>query len=89
MSKRAEKAALKAYPVNMQYSTVYDCVYDLAQIERKKFLKVYEQAEKDLALTWEDIKAIDELLTLVYEPDNEEGYYTRVLEEFNRKREEK
>ena len=48
MSKRAEKAALKAYPVNMQYSTVYDCVYDLAQIERKKFLKVYEQAEKDI-----------------------------------------
>lgn len=89
MSKGAEEAALKAYPVNMQYSTVYDCVYDLAQIERKKFLKVYEQAEKDLALTWEDIKAIDELLTLVYDPDNEEGYYTRVLEEFNRKREEK
>lgn len=48
MSKRAEEAALKAHPVNMQYSTVYDCVYDLAQIERKKFLKVYEQAEKDL-----------------------------------------
>lgn len=48
MSKRAEEAALKAYPVNMRYSTVYDCVYDLAQKEREKFLEVYEQAEKDI-----------------------------------------
>lgn len=62
MSKRAEKAALKAYPVNMQYSTVYDCVYDLAQKEREKFLKVYELAEKDLG--WhpvdESLPPIDE-----------------------------
>lgn len=42
-----------------------------------------------MELTWEDIRTIDELLTLVYDPDNEEGYYTRVLEEFNKRREQK
>lgn len=55
MSKRAKIRAFEVYPENMQYSTVYDCVYDLAQIERKKFLKVYEQAEKDTierAVAW-------------------------------------
>lgn len=72
---KAEEAALKAYP------------YDYP--EREGYRKGYEQAEKDLALTWEDIRVIDELLTLVYDPDNEEGYYTRVLEEFNRRREKK
>lgn len=55
MSKRAKIRALEVYPENMQYSTVYDCVYDLAQIERKKFLKVYELAEKETierAIAW-------------------------------------
>lgn len=56
---------------------------------RNAFVKGYEQAEKDLALTWEDIKAIDELLTLVYDPDNEKDYYQRVLEEFNKRRQDK
>ena len=72
---KAEQRALEAYP------------YDYP--EREGYRKGYEQAEKDLALTWEDIRVIDELLTLVYEPNNEEGYYTRVLEEFNRGREKK
>jgi hypothetical protein len=38
-----------------------------------------------MALTWQDIRTIDELLTLVYDPDNEKDYYTRVLEEFNKR----
>ena len=57
--------------------------------EQHEEIPMKEQAEKDLALTWQDIRAIDELLTLVYDPDNEEGYYTRVLEEFNKQRGEK
>lgn len=70
------------------------CGYEERGLQRKcpynDFIeRGYELAEKDLALTWEDIRKIDELLTLVYDPDNEEGYYTRVLEEFNIWREKK
>ena len=88
MSKRAEDLADKIYP--FRYDSHGDVIdFKNTIILRGVCIETYEQAEKDLALTWEDIKAIDELLTLVYEPDNEEEYYTRVLEEFNRKREEK
>ena len=59
---RAEKAGLEAFPENIQYSTVYDCQYDVAQIERRKFIMGYEQAEKDLG--WhsvdESLPPIDE-----------------------------
>lgn len=97
MSKRAEEAALKAYPVKMTPLVYQDLIdqfggkteIDVNTYPRSIFRQAYELAEKDLALTWEDIRAIDELLTLVYDPNNEEGYYTRVLEEFNRRRGEK
>ena len=85
MSKRAEEVAWKAYP---DYPTM-DGGYVSQRKQRKLVMEGYEQAEKDLALTWEDIRTIDELLTLVYDPDNEEGYYTRVLEEFNKVKEGK
>ena len=51
---RAEKAGLEAFPENTQYSTVYDCRYDVAQIERRKFIRGYEQAEKDLG--WHSVE---------------------------------
>ena len=97
MSKRAEEAALKAYPVKMTPLVYQDLIdqfggkteIDVNTYPRCLFQEAYEQAEKDLALTWEDIRAIDELLTLVYDPDNEKGYYTRVLEEFNKRMQEK
>lgn len=44
---RAEKAGFEAFPENIQYSTVYDCRYDVAQIERRKFIKGYEQGQKE------------------------------------------
>lgn len=94
MSNRSEKAALKVYPPThpegkRHAKRVQSESVDTHQPIRTIFQKGYELAEKDLALTWEDIRAIDELLTLVYDPDNEEGYYTRVLEEFNKQRGEK
>lgn len=85
MSKRAEEKALKAYPEKW-FRDIDGDSYDTNRRERTAFAEGYEQAEKDLALIWEDIRAIDELLTLVYDPDNEAGYYTRVLEEFNKQR---
>lgn len=86
MSKRAEERALEAYPYNRAI-TNNDVEYDGNFCNRLPYTEGYEQAEKDLALTWEDIRAIDELLTLVYDPGNEKDYYQRVLEEFNKKRE--
>lgn len=83
MSKRAEQAANMLYPIG---SKIYKA-REQQEALQGACINGYELAEKDLALTWEDIRAIDELLTLVYEPDNEKDYYQRVLEEFNKKRE--
>lgn len=93
MSNSSEKAALEAYPPTYSDGKRYakrvqSESVDTHQSVRTIFRKGYELAEKDLALTWEDIRAIDELLTLVYS-DNEKDYYQRVLEEFNKKREQR
>ena len=52
MSKRAEQAALRAYP----YETGVKGL--ICEQSRGIFIKGYEQAEKDLALTWEDVAYI-------------------------------
>ena len=51
---KAEERALKAYPVKIAGRDGYD--ENLR--ERKGFVKGYHQAEKDLELTWEDIREI-------------------------------
>ena len=57
---KAEKAALNAHPpviVSFYPSTVAPIVKRDANEEiRKVFQEGYEQAEKDLALSWEDMK---------------------------------
>lgn len=67
MSKRAEEAALEAYPVDI---CGYRCKCEIGDKpepldynERKRiaYQEGYEQAEKDLALTADDIGAILEL----------------------------
>lgn len=50
---RAEEAANKAYPVDD--NNVYNYAVHLG------FIEGYEKAEKDLSLTWEDIKRIIEI----------------------------
>lgn len=79
MSKRAEEAALKAYP------------YDYP--EREGYKKGYEQAEKDLALTWEDIEKITDIhRNVLYDnPKRIMGAkenYEDTLKKFNEWREE-
>ncbi len=49
---KAEERALKAYPIKIAVREGFD--ENLR--ERKGFIKGYHQAEKDLALTWEDIR---------------------------------
>lgn len=96
MSKRAEEVALKAYPVDICGYTV-ECrigakpqPQDWNEIRRTHFQEGYEQAEKDLALTWEDIKTIteiaDSMLTgtawdVIDWPD-EQKYYEEVLKRY-------
>ena len=63
--------------------------------EYKGFVKGYQQAEKDLALTWEDVKRIVEIADslmpyvcikqgdLEHNFQSEENYYREVLKRFN------
>lgn len=54
MSKRAEEAALKAYPEEMIYGeSTLDGKYDGNKTSRYYFIKGYEQAEKDLTPAFE------------------------------------
>ena len=61
MSKRAEEAALKTYPVHEGASPQWIKLH-LSGGDCAVFIQGYEQAEKDLALTWEDIRTIFSLL---------------------------
>lgn len=79
---KAEESALKAYPVKIAQREGYD--ENLR--ERKGFVKGYKQAEKDLELTWADIKTIDKLLNQCVDYSNP---YQEVLKRFNKERKEK
>ena len=52
------------------------------------FLDGYHQAEKDLALTWEDMRKIHEICEDVWEPnvEDEKPIYEEVLRRFNEQR---
>lgn len=94
MSKRAEEKALELFPIDMQMcidNTGEPYEADVNAPRRKYVAFGYEQAEKDLALTWEDVKAIvtiaDSMLThtawdAIDWPD-EQKYYEEVLRRFN------
>ena len=91
MSKRAEEAARKAYPEETRFIRDYN---QLAK--RKIYQEGYEQAEKELALTREDVKKIikiaDELTEYadagIIQPflASEQAYYDEVLRRFNEQR---
>lgn len=49
---KAEKRALEAYPIESH--EMYDDLYR----QRNAYVKGYQQAEKDLELTWEDMMII-------------------------------
>ena len=52
---KAEERALEAYPVLFSERRGYDNTF---KDRRESYIKSYHQAEKDLELTWEDIKVI-------------------------------
>ena len=67
---KAEERALEAYPY--------------AEMCRKKYLEGYHQAEKDLELTVDDIKAIDRLLNQCVDFSNP---YEEVLKRYREMKE--
>lgn len=54
---KAEERANELYPPKLEWDC-RDLDYDPNEDKRRAFKKGYEQAEKDLALTWEDIDLI-------------------------------
>jgi hypothetical protein len=96
---RAEQRANERFPL-MQESDIeglealkymgmeFDSVYEFNSaryVQQNYFIEGYHQAEKDLALTWEDIREIDRLsgclLTLKGNSDDKE-FYQEVLKRF-------
>lgn len=57
---RAEERALKAYPPKRKEVSMSGAIYTVVggDFERRIFQQGYEQAEKDLALTWEDAQLL-------------------------------
>ena len=99
MSKRAEERALEAYPPThsdgKRYTKrVQSTLVDTHQPLRTIFQRAYEQAEKDLALTIEDIERLHTFLYAV--KNNKSGCFTftrlsdeqyqEVLNRFNKTR---
>lgn len=86
MSKRAEEAALKAYPEQLNIvAGPYPCepfTTDTNAVLRKAHKEGYELAEKDLALTAEDVSCI------IHLADQFGKDYQKIANVFNKDREE-
>lgn len=80
---KAEDRALEAFPLKEDGDSRGS--YDLNVVKRIIYQQGYKQAEKDLELTWEDIKLIwnitDELENM-----SEEEFYNEVLKRFKEKK---
>ena len=84
---KAEEKGYEAYPVSFYEGTTVD----VNEMPRDVFVEGYQQAEKDLQLTWEDIR---EIYIVFAEVDTEIelcmtdiktetlGYYQEVLKRF-------
>ena len=61
---RAEERALVAYPPRYAKCIIFPETVgaDFNTLQRKSYQEGYEQAEKDLELTWEDIKTIEQII---------------------------
>lgn len=61
---KAEERALVAYPPRFAKCVIFPETVgaDFNTLKRKSYQEGYEQAEKDLALTWEDIKTIEQII---------------------------
>ena len=88
---KAEEAALKAYPIQKPRSLFgFSLEYSHILHRREAFAEGYEQAEKDLALTWQDMetiaKIIHNLVFTITADEPVENIYEEVLKRFSEKR---
>lgn len=95
---RAEQRSLEKYPVNMAPLNYQDLIeqfggkteIDVNTYPRHLFQEGFEQAEKDLALTWQDMAKIDAIILDVnnefavdYSKEiNRQKFYEEVLRRF-------
>lgn len=88
---RAEEAALKAYPKETRDKTGFVTDTGCPQFIRDYYIQGYEQAERDLALTIDDLRLIEDIHDDVYEEYKKSGktgiysdeYYKEVLRRYN------
>ena len=85
---RAEEAAINAYPVLMKQG--FQAIHDVNLLTRRGFIKGYEQAEKDLALTADDIETMCRIRTALlienyhlFDGTDNRKLYEEVLIKFN------
>ena len=71
---KAEERALEAYPVAIGIYSDNCREYDTNESDRLTYQEGYEQAEKDLALTIEDIELLHTFLYAV--KNNKQGAFT-------------
>ena len=103
---KAEERALEAYPVEIEQLVYQDLIdafggkteVDINTFQRHMFQQGYEQAEKELELTWEDIERIEHYCEQVNREHNmgtfrgtpyEKSFYKEVARRFNAMKEEK
>ena len=93
-----QKKALEVYPkmsrvtephgiIPADYKSHY--IGDANEEKRIGFIEGYHQAKKDLALTWKDIEAIDQIFTDVFKDGFDvttNNYYQEVLKRFNKQK---
>ena len=90
---RAEERALEFYPMkdyNKEPNYIHSCDSKmLDKVYREVFVLGYESAEKDLALTWEDMRKIILIdLEMIDDPEahpewmEEQPFYEEVLKRF-------
>ena len=92
---KAEERALEAYPVSIGTYSDNCQEYDTNEADRATYQEGYEQAEKDNALTWEDVKRIVSIADMMMpntaldkiafeaEFQTEEMFYKEVLKRYN------
>jgi hypothetical protein len=81
MSKRAEEAALKAYPVhNIGDATLPYGEWDLNGVSRRGFQEGYEQAEKDIICDLLEWAKENQYKSLTIVADN---FWQEVIEKIN------
>ena len=85
---RAEEEALKLYPDKKVVLTRGDTCLSCGRVRREAYINGYQQAEKDLSLTWEDIENVCLIAREVHQFRGfwSESVYQEVLNRFNKQK---